>query len=66
MSFRRNALAMNGNAMKKNVGGIDKAIRIIIGLALALVGVFVQMSTGLRMVAFVAAAIAVLTAFTGF
>ena len=52
--------------MKKNVGGIDKAIRIIIGIALALVGFFVQISTGLRVVALIAVAIAILTAFVGF
>jgi hypothetical protein len=52
--------------MKKNVGGIDKAIRIIFGIVLAILGFFVQMSTGLRVVAFVAAAVAIVTAFTGF
>jgi hypothetical protein len=51
--------------MKKNVGGIDKAIRFIIGIILVLVGFFVQMSTGLRIGAFVVAAIAIITAFTG-
>lgn len=52
--------------MKKNVGGADKAIRVIIGIVLALVGFFVNMSTGLRTGAFVVAAIALVTAFTGF
>ena len=52
--------------MKKNVGGIDKVIRFIVGIALALVGFLVQMSTGLKTVTFVVAAIALITAFTGF
>ena len=43
------------NTMKKNVGGIDKVIRIIIGIAVALAGFFVQMGTGLRIGAFVVA-----------
>jgi hypothetical protein len=52
--------------MKKNVGGIDKVIRFIIGIIVALVGFFVQMSIGLRIGAFAVAAIAIITAFTGF
>ncbi len=52
--------------MKKNVGGVDKVLRFIVGIVLALVGFFVQMSTGLRVGAFVVAAIALITAFTGF
>ena len=52
--------------MKKNVGGIDKAIRFIIGIVLGLIGFFVQMATGLRIAAFAVAAIALVTAFTGF
>ncbi len=49
--------------MKKNLGGIDKTIRIIIGVVLVIVGIFAQMSTGLRIVAFVVAGIALVTAF---
>ncbi len=30
--------------MKKNVGSIDKTIRIIIGSVLIIIGIFVQMS----------------------
>jgi hypothetical protein len=52
--------------MKKNVGGIDKVLRFIVGIVLALVGFFVEMSTGLRVGVFVVAAIALITAFTGF
>ncbi len=52
--------------MKKNVGGIDKTIRFIIGIAAALAGFFVQMSTGLRIGAFAVAVVAIITAFTGF
>lgn len=52
--------------MKKNVGGIDKVLRLIIGFVLLLVGLFMPLSTGLRVGAFVVAAIALITAFTGF
>jgi hypothetical protein len=52
--------------MKKNVGGADKAVRVVVGIVLALVGFFVNMSTGLRIGAFVVAFIALATAFSGF
>jgi hypothetical protein len=52
--------------MKKNVGGIDKILRLVVGIVLALVGFFVQVSTGLRIGIFAVAAIALITAFTGF
>ena len=52
--------------MKKNVGGFDKTIRIVIGIVLALVGFFVHISTGLKIGVFAVAAIALVTAFTGF
>jgi len=52
--------------MKKNVGGVDKTIRIILGIALLITGAIVQMSTGLRIGAFAIAAVALVTAFTGF
>jgi hypothetical protein len=52
--------------MKKNVGGIDKILRLVVGIVLALVGFFVQVSTGLRIGIFTVAAIALITAFTGY
>ena len=52
--------------MKKNVGGADKTIRIILGIALLIAGTIVQMSTGMRIGAFAIAAVALVTAFTGF
>jgi hypothetical protein len=52
--------------MKENVGGIDKVLRLIIGIVLAIVGFFVQMSTGLRIGVFVVAFIVFITAFSGF
>ena len=52
--------------MVKNVGGIDKTVRIIIGIVLLIAGIFVQMGTGLRATSIVIAAIALGTAFTGF
>ncbi len=51
--------------MKKNVGGIDKAIRIIIGVILLIAGLSIQMNTGLRIGVFVVAGIAFVTAFVG-
>lgn len=63
---RRKLQIKEDDIMKKNVGGIDKILRLIIGLVLLLVGFFVQMGTGLRVGAFVVAAIALITAFTGF
>jgi hypothetical protein len=51
--------------MKKTVGGVDKWIRIVIGLALILGGIFFPMSTRWRAGAFVVAGIALITAFTG-
>ncbi len=51
--------------MKKNVGGIDKGIRIVVGLALILAGLLAPLSTGWRIGVLVVAAIALITAFTG-
>lgn len=52
--------------MKKNVGNLDKGIRIIIGIALAAVGFLAPIATGWRIAAFAAGAVAFITAFTGF
>jgi hypothetical protein len=51
--------------MKKTVGGIDKGIRIIIGLILILGGLFCPLATGWRVLVFIVAAISLITAFTG-
>lgn len=48
--------------MKCNVGGADRAFRFVIGAALVAVGLLVPMSEGLRIAAFVVAAIALITA----
>jgi len=55
-----------GDEMNKNVGSIDRNIRIIMGGVFLIVGLFTQISTGMRTGAFVIAAIALITAFTGF
>lgn len=52
--------------MKKNVGGIDKAIRVVVGIVFVLIGLFANITGGLRIGAFVVAAIALFTAFFGF
>ena len=54
------------NVTEKNVGGMDKTIRIIAGIVLLIVGIFVQLGTGLQIVSFLVAAIALGTAFAGF
>ena len=52
--------------MKKNVGGIDKALRIIVGIALVIVGIFAPIGLRWRIGTFAAAAIAFVTAFACF
>jgi hypothetical protein len=52
--------------MTKNVGSIDRNIRIISGIVFLLIGFFTQVSTGLRIGAFAVAAIALATAFVSF
>ena len=52
--------------MEKNVGGIDKVLRFILGIAAVFVGVFAPIAGGLRIVAFVVAAVAFFTAIYGF
>ncbi len=49
--------------MKCNVGGTDRTIRIVIGILLAVVGLFAQIEMIWRVVALVIAAIALITAF---
>jgi len=43
--------------MKRNVGGADKILRFILGIAAILVGIFVPIAGGIRIVAFVIAAV---------
>lgn len=50
----------------KNVGGADKALRIILGIVLALVGAFAGITGGFRILVFVLAAIALFTGIFGF
>jgi hypothetical protein len=52
--------------MEKNVGSTDKTIRIVLGIGLAGVGVLAPVGLLGRIVLFVAAGIALVTAFTGF
>lgn len=49
-----------------NVGGADKAIRFVLGLALLAVAVFAQIETHWRVLAAALALIALLTAALGF
>ena len=52
--------------MMKNVGGIDKIIRFVLGIAAVLVGLFAPVAGGIRLIAFVVAAVALFTAIFGF
>lgn len=52
--------------MKCNVGGVDRSARIVIGVALVVVGLFVPMNPAWQTVVFVLAAIALVTAIVGF
>ena len=52
--------------MNKNVGSMDRNIRIIAGIIFLLTGFFAQISTGLKIGAFAVAAIALVTAFVSF
>ena len=52
--------------MKKNVGGIDKILRFILGIVALVVGIFAPIAGGLRIVVFVVAAVALFTAIFGF
>ena len=52
--------------MKKNVGGIDKILRSILGIVAVFVGILAPISGGFRILAFVVAGIALFTAIYGF
>jgi len=52
--------------MKKNVGGIDKTLRIVLGLVLLLAGMFAPLGANLRVLALVLSAVALLTGIFGF
>jgi Protein of unknown function (DUF2892) len=52
--------------MTKNVGGIDKILRFILGIAAVLLGLFAPIASGIRIIAFVVAAVALFTAIFGF
>jgi hypothetical protein len=52
--------------MKSNVGGIDRTLRIIVGIVLLLVGLLAPLDMTWRIVALVVAAIALVTAFVRF
>lgn len=52
--------------MKCNVGGMDRSARIVIGVVLVLVGLFAGLTLFWQTVAFVIAAIALITAIVGY
>lgn len=53
-------------ALTCNVGGTDKAIRVVLGIALLALGFFAGLSTTWTIVAYAAAVIALLTALVGY
>ena len=52
--------------IEKNVGGIDKTVRIILGIVLLVAGIFVKGGGLGQWALFLLAAIAFVTAFVGF
>jgi hypothetical protein len=52
--------------MNCNVGGIDRTVRIVAGIALLLVGLLVPMETVWQAVVLIIAAVALVTAFVRF
>jgi hypothetical protein len=54
-----------GGKMKKNIGGLDKGIRIVVGFVLILGGIFYPMSTGWRVGVFIIAGLTLINAFIG-
>lgn len=52
--------------MKSNVGGIDRTVRIVLGIVLLIVGFAAPIDMTWRIVALVVAAIALVTAAAGF
>lgn len=52
--------------MKKNVGGIDKVVRIIAGIVLAIVGLFAPIGGGVKAITLLVAIIALFTGIFGF
>jgi len=54
-----------GMAMQKNVGGIDRNIRLGLGSALMVIGILAPLETSWRIGLLVVAAIALGTAFAG-
>ena len=53
-------------AIQCNVGGADKVFRIVLGVVLVALTLFVEMSASLKVVAWIIAAIALISAFVGF
>ncbi len=52
--------------MKRNVGGMDRAFRLILCIAAAIAGLFAPVAGWLRVIAFAVAFIALFTAIFGF
>ena len=51
--------------MKQNVGGIDRQIRIVLGMVLLFVGVVMPLDTAWKLVIIIGGAIALITGITG-
>lgn len=53
-------------ALTCNVGGADKAVRLVLGIALLAIGLFAGLRTTWTIILYAAAAIGLLTAFIGY
>ncbi|MGC8494168.1 MAG: YgaP family membrane protein [Syntrophobacteraceae bacterium] len=51
--------------MEKKLGGIDRALRFILGIVVAMVGVFAQLGATVRAVLLAVGIVVLATAFTG-
>jgi hypothetical protein len=52
--------------VNRNVGGIDKGLRLVLGIVLVLAGLLAPLGDGVRIVVFIVAAIALFTGTFGF
>jgi len=57
--------AQKEEGMKQNVGGIDRQIRIVLGMVLLFVGVFAPLDTTWKLVLVIVGAVVLITGITG-
>jgi hypothetical protein len=52
--------------MTCNVGGVERGIRVIVGIGLLAVGALAELSTGLRIALYIVGAVALITGVVGY